>query len=103
MPSRRNMQFAGINIAGSGQQTIFTNPSTTQFAYVWELYMTCAAATTIQFYDGPVAITGNINVTAGSAFIRLDGGQQPAFIVSPNNVFNISEGAGTQKSGYVHF
>jgi hypothetical protein len=61
------MQFAGINIAGSGQQTIFTNPSTTQFAYVWELYMTCAAATTIQFYDGPGAITGNINVTAGSA------------------------------------
>jgi hypothetical protein len=103
MASRRNMQQAAINIAGSGQQTIFTNPSTTQFAYVWELYMTCAAATTVQFYDGPGALTGNINVIAGTPIVLPDHGQQPRFTISPNAVFNVSEGAGTQKSGYVHF
>jgi hypothetical protein len=102
MASRRNPQSSVINIAGSGQQTICTNPSTSQFMYINELYFTCAAATTVQFYDGPGAITGNINVIAGTALYLPDHGQ-PHFTISPNNMFNVSEGAGTQKSGYVRF
>jgi hypothetical protein len=102
MASRRNPQYASINIAGSGQKTICTNPSTSQFMYINELYFTCAAATTVQFYDGPGAITGNINVIAGTPISLIDMGQ-PHFTISPNNVFNVSEGAGTQKSGYVRF
>lgn len=103
MPSRRNMQSAVISNASSGQQTLFTNPSTSAFAYVWEIYMTCAAAATCTFYDGPGACSGNVNVVAGGAISLLDNGYSPHFTVSPNATFNISEGVGTQKSGYVRY
>jgi len=103
MPARSNYQQLAINIAGSGAQTIFTNPSATRYAYVWELYMTVAAATNVTFLDGAGALTGNINMLAGSAFQRQDLGFEPCFIVSPNANFSVSESVGVQKSGYVHF
>jgi len=103
MPSRTNYQQAQINISGSGLQTIFQNPSQKAFAYVWEVYVTCAAATNIVFYNGAGPLTGNINMLAGGAFQRQDLGMAPAFIIEPNANFSISEASGVQKSGYVHF
>lgn len=70
--------------------------------YVWELYFTCAAATTVTLYNGAGAITGNINVPAGGVFLGglLDNGVVPHFVIEPNANLAISETSGTQKSGH---
>lgn len=102
MPSRRNLQRYAINSAIAGN-TNFVNPSATSFGYVWELYFSCAAATTVTLYDGTGALTGNINVGAGGLFLGglLDNGATPHFVFGPNANFSISEAGGTQKSGYI--
>ena len=103
MPSRRNYQQAQINISASGLQTICQNPSKSAFMYIWEVYLTCAGATNLTFYNGAGPLTGNINVLAGGTFSRQDLGSSPAFTIEPNASFSISEAVGVQKSGYVHF
>ena len=102
MPARRNLQRYVINSAINGN-TNFANPSATAFGYVWELYFTCAGATTVTLYDGAGALTGNINVPAGGVFLGglPDNEIAPHFVFGPNANFSISEAGGTQKSGYV--
>jgi len=102
---RRNLQYASVNTASSGQNLIVTNPSTSQFMYVWDIYLTVAAATNLSFYDGGGAITGNINLAAGGQFNPAVAGDfsTPVFTVSPNAVFNVSSTAAVQISGFLHY
>ena len=73
--------------------------------YIWELYFTCAAATTVTLYHGAGAITGNVNVAAGGVFLGglPDNEVAPHFCIEPNANFSSSELTGTQKSGYVSY
>jgi len=104
MASRRNLQRYVINSSITGN-TNLVNPSATAFCYVWEMYMTCAAATVITLYNGAGAITGNINVPAGAVFLGglADNEVSPHFAIDPNANFSISDASGTQKSGYITY
>lgn len=101
MPSRRNLQRAVINSAINGNTNI-VNPSATAFMYIWELYFTGAATTTVTLYNGAGAITGDVNVAAGGVFLGglPDNEVAPHFVIEPNANLSISETSGTQKSGY---
>jgi hypothetical protein len=102
---RRNLQYASVNTASSGQNLLITNPSTTAMMYVWDIYLSVAAATNLSFYSGAGALTGNINLLAGAQFNpSVDAaGWSPVFIVMPNAAFNVSSTAAAQISGFFHY
>jgi hypothetical protein len=103
MPSMRNMQQAAINNAATAQTTLFTNPSKTGYAYVWDMYMTVAGATNLVFYDGAGALTGNINLLAGAQFDQAGVANFPMWIISPNSNLSVTSTAAVQQSGWVTY
>lgn len=103
MPSMRNPQNAAINNAATGQTTLFTNPSATGFAYVWDLYMTLAGATNLVFYNGNSVLTGNMNFLAGGIFDQAGQDCLPMWTIDPNSNLSVTSSAAVQQSGWVTF
>ena len=104
MATARNMQSAVINTNASGMTTLVSNPSTTAYMYVWQLFLAAANATYVQFFDGPGAISGNIGITAGTP-INLSTGQgiSPYFTIAPGSTFVLNDSVGVQKGGFFHY
>ena len=102
MPSMRNLRSAAINNAATGQTTLIDNSNNASFLYVWDMYLTVAAATNLVFYNGRVALTGNMNFLAGAAFDQA-GGQVPMWTVDPNANLSVTSTAAVQQSGWVTF
>ena len=103
MASRRNLQNAVINTSASGQSLLISNPSSSALLYIWDMYLTVAAATNLQFYDGPGPLTGNINLGAGGQFNPAGIDAVPMFTISPGSVFNVSSTAAVQQSGWLSY
>ena len=102
---RRNEQYASVNTASSGQNLLLTNPSSSAYMYVWDIYLSVAGATNLSFYDGAGALTGNINLLAGAQFNPAVSSSDatPVFTISPNAAFNVSSSAAAQISGFFHY
>lgn len=102
MASRTNPQNVVINNASSGLTTLFTNPSKTAFAWIWEFALVVGGATNITFFNGAGPLTGAYPMlTSGSIFRPDEGGGEPVYRIDPGASFIVNDSAGVQKSGYV--
>lgn len=101
MPSMRNPQNVAINNAATGQTTLVSNPSTTSFMYVWDVYMTVAGATNIVFYNGASTLTGNMNFLAGAVFDQSGQDRLPMWTIDPNANLSMTQTAAQQVSGWL--
>jgi hypothetical protein len=100
MPSMSNPQSAAINISATGQTTIINNASS-RFMYVWDLYMTCATATNVVFYNGAGQLTGNMNFAAGAIFDEAGLSSLPMWTIDPASNLSMTSTATSQRSGWV--
>lgn len=103
MPSMRNPQNVAINNAATGQTTLVSNPSSSSFMYIWDIYMTVAGATNLVFYNGNSILTGNMNFLAGGVFDQSGQDRLPMWVVDPNANLSVSSTAAVQQSGWVVF
>src|ERR1700690_2060242 len=103
MPSMRNIQQAVINNAATGQTTLVNNPSKTSFMYVWDMYLTVAGATNLVFYNGNIALTGNMNFLAGAQFDQSGLNSIPMWTIDPNANLSVTSTAAAQQSGWVTY
>ena len=103
MASRRNLQQVLINNASSGNLTVFTNPSSTAFAYVWAISVSVAGTANLTFKDSFGNLTGAMSFTATEGYSGVDNGVAPWFAIGPSQSFIINDSAGVQKSGFCNW
>ena len=104
MASKRNPQNSIINSAAS-TVTVFANPSSTAFAYVWKIQLTAGGASNLTFQQstasGISALSGPFDITgAGGSITKPDGGGgEPWYKVDPSATFSILNSGSAQLSG----
>ena len=75
---------------------------TGSYIRVYKLFLTVATTMTLTFEDGTTALSGAIDVTAGTPFVLpMDG--NPWFTTSAGNPFTIVSGTSGQVSGVLYY
>lgn len=103
MPSMRNPQTAVINNAATAQTLLVNNGGRTGFLYIWDMYVTVAGATSIVFYNGAQALTGNMNFLAGAPFDQSGLNSLPMWTIDPNSNLSMTQSAAAQVSGWLTY
>lgn len=102
------MEFAVINTASSGNNTLVAGVTSRRIKVV-NYVLVAAGALTIQFLDGSTALTGAMSLITGvplsspSAPVNFSNGQEALFQTSMGNALVLALSAGTQVSGHLSF